>query len=55
MRLTDAGQVLAQHAETVLRAESAALAAARSTRTNLTGRVAIGVFGTSAASILARS
>lgn len=55
VRLTDAGQVLAQHAETVLRAESAALAAARSTRTNLTGRVAIGVFGTSAASILARS
>ncbi len=53
VRLTDAGQVLAQHAESVLRAEEAALSAARATRTNVTGRIAIGVFGTTAASILA--
>lgn len=53
VRLTDAGQVLARHADTVLCAEEAALSAARATRTNVTGRVSIGVFGTTAASILA--
>lgn len=53
VRLTDAGQVLAQHAEAVLRAEETALSAARATRTSVLGRIAIGVFGTTAASILA--
>jgi DNA-binding transcriptional LysR family regulator len=53
VRLTDAGQVLAHHAEAVLRAEETALSAARATRTTVTGRISIGVFGTTAASILA--
>ena len=53
VRLTDAGRVLAQHAEAVLAAEQMALSAARATRTTVTGRIVIGVFGTTAASILA--
>ncbi len=53
VRLTDAGRVLARDAESVLRAEQAALSAARATRTMVTGRIDIGVFGTSAAAILA--
>jgi DNA-binding transcriptional LysR family regulator len=53
VRLTDAGQVLADHAESILRAEETALSVARATRTDVTGRIAIGVFGTTIASLLA--
>jgi DNA-binding transcriptional LysR family regulator len=53
VRLTDAGRVLVQHAESLLHAEQAALSAARATQTTVTGRIDIGVFGTTAASILA--
>jgi DNA-binding transcriptional LysR family regulator len=53
VRLTDAGRVLAQHAESLLRAEENALSATRATRTSVTGRIDIGVYGTTAASILA--
>jgi DNA-binding transcriptional LysR family regulator len=53
VRLTDAGQVLAHHAEAMLRAEQQALSAARETLTTVSGRIAIGVFGSSLASLLA--
>ncbi|WP_432563908.1 LysR family transcriptional regulator [Kineococcus sp. SYSU DK003] len=53
LRLTDAGRVLAEQAEGVLRAEEAALAAARATSTEVRGRLTIGVFGSTAAALLA--
>lgn len=53
VRLTDAGQVLAQHAESVLNAEEAALAAVRATRTTAFGPLTIGVFGSTAGAVLA--
>jgi len=53
VRLTDAGQVLAQHAEAVLNAEETALAAVRATRTTALGPLTIGVFGSTAGAILA--
>ena len=53
VRLTDAGQVLAQHAEAVLNAEEAALAAVRATRTTALGPLTIGVFGSTAGAVLA--
>ena len=53
VRLTDAGQVLAQHAEAVLIAEETALAAVRATRTTALGPLSIGVFGSTAGAVLA--
>lgn len=53
VRLTDAGRVLADHAIEVLRAEEAALAAARAVGTDVVGRIVIGVFGSTAGALLA--
>ena len=53
LRLTDVGRVLAEHALEVLRAEEAALAAARAAHTEVRGQLSIGVFGSTAAALLA--
>jgi DNA-binding transcriptional LysR family regulator len=53
VRLTDAGRVLAAHAENLLQAEEAALSAARATTGDLVGQVTLGVFGSTAAALLA--
>ncbi|GAA0308852.1 LysR family transcriptional regulator [Kineococcus aurantiacus] len=53
VRLTDVGRVLAEEAVAVLRAEEAALAAARAARTEVRGQLRIGVFGSTAATLLA--
>jgi DNA-binding transcriptional LysR family regulator len=51
VQLTDAGQVLVQHGARILAAQDEALSALEATRTDVAGRVVIGVFG-SAASVL---
>jgi DNA-binding transcriptional LysR family regulator len=53
VRLTDAGRVLAAHGVEVLRAEEVALAAARAANTEVFGGVTVGVFGSTAAALLA--
>ena len=58
VRLTDAGRVLAEHAEAVLRAEDEALAALRAVAESRTGaaasgRLRVGVFGSAAGVLLA--
>jgi len=53
VRLTDAGRILAAHAVELLRVEEAALAAARAVSTEVTGTVVVGVFGSTAAALLA--
>lgn len=53
VRLTDAGRVLADHGVTVLQAEDAALQAMRAALTSVTGRLTIGIFGSTAGAVLA--
>jgi len=50
--LTDAGVVLAEHAETILAAEQAALDAVLNMREHIAAPVLIGVFGSTAAALL---
>jgi DNA-binding transcriptional LysR family regulator len=52
VRLTDAGRVLAGHAQGLLRAEGLALAAARAAATQASGSVTVGVFGSTAGALL---
>lgn len=53
VRLTDAGNVLADHAESIQASQDAALAAVRAAVSSVMGRVTIGVFGSTAGAILA--
>lgn len=53
VRLTDAGRVLAEHGAAVLQAEDAALQAMRAALTSVTGRLTIGMFGSTAGAVLA--
>jgi DNA-binding transcriptional LysR family regulator len=52
IRLTEVGRVLAGHAEIILDAEGAALAAVESARDSYAGRLKVGVFATVAAGLL---
>lgn len=52
IRLTEVGRVLAEHAEIILDAESAALAAVQSARDSFAERLKVGVFSTIAAGLL---
>jgi DNA-binding transcriptional LysR family regulator len=53
VRLTDVGRVLAAHAVEILHAEGVALAAARAAHSEVLGDVTVGVFGSTAAALLA--
>ena len=53
VRLTAAGRVLAEHGAAVLAAEDAALQAMRASLTSVTGRLTIGMFGSTAGAVLA--
>lgn len=53
VRLTDAGRVLADHADAVLRPEDTAVAAVRALQATMTGRLTIGTFGSAGAALLA--
>ena len=53
VRLTDAGRVLADHGTAVLVAEDAALQAMHAALTSITGRLTIGMFGSTAGAVLA--
>lgn len=53
VRLTDAGRVLAIHAVELLRLEEVALAETRAVSTEVAGPVVVGVFGSTAAALLA--
>ncbi len=53
VRLTDAGRVLADHGAAVLTAEDTALQAMHAALTSITGRLTIGMFGSTAGAVLA--
>jgi DNA-binding transcriptional LysR family regulator len=55
VRLTDAGRVLVEHAERILRSEDAARHALEAVRHEVAGRVHVATFASSAASLLAPS